>query len=226
VDLTFVSFKWRQLGFPTVYTAQHVNRWAAQVRRHHKGEARFLCCTDDPAGIDSSIDIVDIGPDDGLCNPHGAAFPNCYRRLRLWAPDAGAVFGHRFVLMDLDCAVVGNLTPLFTRPEPVVLWRDPGYPRQPYNGGFYMLSAGARPQVWTKFRGRESIASARKYIGSDQAWMALALSHREAVWTEKDGVLSWKKHVRSLRSLPPHARIVFFHGREKPWDVGMPAWAA
>jgi hypothetical protein len=223
--LTFVAYKWRQPGLRTVYTAEHVNRWAHQVRLGYRGPARFVCITDDGEGIQPGIDVVPLWDDCAeLANPNGVKFPNCHRRLRMWGSDAHdlihAEYGARVVLMDLDCTVVGDLTPLFDRPEDVVLWRDPGHNQgQPYNGGFIMLRLGSRPHVWDAFAGAESIrrAATLGYRGSDQAWLALALGHGEATWTPADGVLSYRRDA--ARGVPEHARIIMHHGLPKPWDV-------
>ena len=218
--LSFVSFLWRQPGYPTVYTADHVNRWAGMIRRHYSAPHRLICVTDDMAGIGPGIEIVrplrahaDIG------NPHGIQFPSCYRRLRIWADDAGVTFGSRIVLLDLDCTITGDLRPLLDRDDDVVLWRDPGWPAQPYNGGMILLRAGSRPQVWREFDPAFAATSRQLgFKGSDQAWIAHCLGPGEAVWTADDGVLSFKRDVLRAGRLPGHARIVLFHGRIKPWN--------
>lgn len=223
--LTFVTFLWRQPGYHTAYGAEHVRRWAKMVRKHYRREKRLVLVTDEPGEYGRGIEVVPLWDDcASLANPHGQNFPSCYRRLRLWAPDAGQVFGERILLMDLDCTVLGNLSPLVDRTEDVVFWRDPGYPQQPYNGGMILMRAGSRPQVWSQFAGEDSIRRARAagYKGSDQAWIAFCLGSKEAVWTAADGVVSWKRDLR--RGEPrPGDRVVMFHGTHKPWHDSVPA---
>lgn len=218
--LSFVSFLWRQSGYPVTYTAEHVNRWAGMIRRHYPAPHRLICVTEEPIGIEAGVEIVrPLRELADLSNPHGVQFPSCYRRLRIWAPDAHITFGPRIVLLDLDCTILDDLRPLLDRPEDVVLWRDPGYPAQPYNGGMVMLRAGARPQVWESFDPTFATRSRQLGLkGSDQAWIAHCLGPHEAVWTAADGVLSYKRDVRRLGRVPEHARVVMFHGRFKPWD--------
>lgn len=223
--LTFVSFLWRQPGYHTAYGAEHVRRWAAMIRKHYRAPRRIVLVTDQPGDF-GDIETLPLWDDfGGMVNPHGPALPSCFRRLRIWTPDAAELFGERLVLMDLDCSILGDLEPLLDRREDVVLWRDPSYPIQPYNGGMILLRTGSRPRVWTEFRGEESAreAHARGFKGSDQAWIAHALGRNEAVWTaEADGVVSWKKHLR--RGLPrPSDRVVMFHGVDKPWHSHVPA---
>lgn len=221
--LTFVAFKWRQSGYPITYTAAHANGWARAMRHYYRGPARFVVVTDDATGITEAEAIPLWRDHAGLGNPHGTAFPSCYRRLRLFAPDAANLIGaERFVVCDLDAMPTQDITPLFERREDFVIWRDPMAPRQPYNGGLWMLRAGSRPQVWERFSGEASIAEARGagYVGSDQAWIAKALGKSEAVWTASDGVLSFKRDVMARRINPLTGRLVMFHGRQfKPWTV-------
>lgn len=221
--LTFVAFKWSQPGYPTQYSARHVNRWVAMVRRFYTGPKRFVLVTDDPEGVDPIVRIVPLWDDySRMRNRHGDKYPACHRRLRIWAADAADLIGERIVMMDLDCSIVGSLNPLLDRDEDVVLWRDPNPPTQ-YNGGLVLLRAGSRPQVWEQFKGAETAIAAASFRGSDQAVLSLLLGPGEAVWTDADGVLSFKKHVRG-RPVPANARVVLFHGRPKPWDATVPEW--
>lgn len=192
------------------------------VVRHYPAPHRFLCVTNDPAGIDPDIEIIPDRADFAdLKSPHGGNNPACYRRLRLFHPDAAATFGERIVSLDLDTVIVGDLRPLWDRPEPFVGWTDPLYPQQ-LCGSMLLLTAGAKRMVWNLFDPATSPAQAAHagYRGSDQAWISYCLP-RDARWTAADGVLSWRK----LNGwLPEGARIVFFHGARKPWDAGMPEW--
>ncbi len=152
-----------------------------------------------------------------MASPHGLAAPSCFRRLRLFGPDAASVFGERFVSLDLDAVAVADLKPLWDRPEAFVGWRDPMRPRQ-LNGSMMLLRAGMRPAVWSEFDPTRSPAQALRsgFRGSDQGWISLKL-HGENRWSATDGVLSFKMDVLG-RGLPEGARIVFFHGQPKPWS--------
>ena len=222
--LTFISFLWVQPGYHTRYTDEHARRWARMIRRHYAGDHRIVLVTDE-TGDYGDIEVQPLGTvHSELANPHGPGLPSCYRRLCIWAPDAAKRFGDRMLLLDLDCTILRDLSPLVNRSDDVVFWRDPSYPIQPYNGGMILLRAGSRPQVWDRFLGEASIREASRagYKGSDQAWISHCLGRNESVWTSSDGVVSWK---RDLRRGPPRAgdRVVMFHGKDKPWHEGMPA---
>ncbi len=222
--LTFVCWKWKpQPGYRSQFTATHVNVLAAMIARHYRRPHRVICVTDDAEGIDQAIGIETLWPDHGrLQSPHGPKNPSCYRRLKIFSAEARRMFGERFVSLDLDCVITGDLVPLFERREDIVLWGDTN-PHTYYNGGLLLMSAGAREQVWTGFDPATSPAQARKLgqFGSDQAWIGACLGPDEARWTRKDGVYSYRMHVArppSRGRLPAGARIVLFHGAVDPWS--------
>lgn len=217
--LNVITFLWG-----TKYNASHVNRLARLVRTYYPAPHRFLCITDDPRGIECET-RPGFGDFIGVPSPHGPAFPACYRRLRLFHPDAAQWFGDRFVSLDLDWTIHADLRPLWGRPEPFVALRDPLYGhRGQYCGAMLMLTAGAMPQVWERFRpdGGPRVARARGFRGSDQAWISYA-APGAPTWTTADGVYSYKVDCR--KGLPAGARMVNFHGQSKPWTCGQ-LWAA
>lgn len=214
--LTFVCFLWQQQGYHTAYTDAHVRRWASMINKHYRGNHRFVVITDLPGDYGSCEVMVPPVKID-IANPHGEAFPSCYRRLWLWSDEA-KILGDRICLMDLDCTIHADITDLMNKKEDVTFWRDPSYPIQPYNGGMILIKTGARTQVWDEFDGQRSINKARAqgYKGSDQAWIAYVLDKHESVWSAFDGIHSWKRDLR--RGLPRRdTRITMFHGRDKPW---------
>jgi hypothetical protein len=56
--LTVLTWLWLQEGGRTAYRAEHVNAWAAMVRRNLSLPHRIACVTDMPDGIAASIDII------------------------------------------------------------------------------------------------------------------------------------------------------------------------
>lgn len=220
--ISVVVFKWRKPGYRSRFTAEHVNTMASMVRRHYRHPHRFICITDDPVGLDERIEAFPMWKDHlDLLNPtFGKRGPNCYPRLRAFSRDFREIAGDRFVCLDLDAVIVGDLTPLWHRPEDFVIW-ECGRNGQ-FNGSMWMMSAGARSQVWDDFDPVTSPKKASKSgaRGSDQGWIWYKLKgNREAVWRPSDGVLSFRDDLASGRkALPPHARIVFFWGLPKPWD--------
>lgn len=222
--LTVVTWKWKPLpGYRSQFGPDTVNVLQRMVARHYPHPHRFVCVTDDATGIDPSVEIVPLWKDLGdLPAPHGVARgPSCYRRLKAFAADAGDLFGGRFVSLDLDTVVVGDLTPLWHRPEDFVIWGDTN-PRNLYNGSMWLMTAGARRHVWDRFNPKtapDQVRAAGRY-GSDQGWLSTVLGPNEARWTTQDGVYSYRNDLAADRlKLPSNARIVFFHGHQDPWGT-------
>lgn len=218
--ISVICWKWRApANYRSQFTARHVDILASMVRRNYRAPHRFICVTDSPDGIDSSIEIVPLWNDLAhIQSPHGPGNPACYRRLKAFSVEAAAVFGQRFVSMDLDTVIVDDLAPIFDRPEDFVIWGDTN-PTTPYNGGLFMMTAGARRQVWETFDPEKSPTVARKmgYFGSDQAWIGACLGPKEAMWTKADGVYSYRNEIARRGELPANARVISFHGQHDPW---------
>lgn len=212
--ITVLTWLWRQEGGRTAYTASHVNIWADMVRRHLKQPHRLACVTDIPEGIASHVEIIPPPHEfeDIRIPTWKEARPQCLRRLTMFRPDAGQTFGERFVCMDLDCCISAPLDPLFDTAADFKIFKGTA-PDRPYNGSIFMLRAGARPQVYTDFTPQGAVDAGKRFVGSDQAWIAHCLGPKEAVWDHRDGVCWWQGRE------PQDARILFFPGHAKPWEL-------
>ncbi len=207
-------------GYRSQFDAAKVNVLFRMVRRNYAHPIRTICVTDIPNGLDSSVEVVPAWNDFAdIPSPHGAHNPSCYRRLRAFHPEIGSVFGKRFVSIDLDTVIVGDVAPLWERPEDFIAWNETD-PRSFYNGSMVMMTAGARPQVWQKFDPKTSpqATKAAGRFGSDQGFISFVLGRGEATWGANDGVYSFRLHVEKQGNvLPDNARIVMFHGGN-PWS--------
>ncbi len=231
--LSVVTWLWATPGFRSAYTAEHVNAIYRSVRKHYLWEFRPVCVTDMPQGLAADVHVVPLWDDFRTLTPPGGdrGHPACYGRLRAYAPEMRELLGPRFVSIDLDAVIVGDITPLWVRPEPFVIW-EPGVMRgrrakqQSWNGSMWMMDAGAHPRVWDKFTGQQAArrATAIGFSGNDQGWMQYVIKDAP-VWTPEDGVLSYSQMFRAekVETLPEHARIVFFNGKRKPWDADVRA---
>lgn len=222
--LCFVAWRWKPpIGYRSVFSPDTVYALKAMLDRHYHKPHRLICVTDEPDALPGieTIPLWDWGG--GIKSPIGRSYPSCYRRLRVFAPDAGEMFGDRLVSIDLDTVIVGDVTPLFDRPEDFVIWNSSDFPKQQYCGSLWMLRTGTRPQVYTEFKPETSPAQSWRagYRGSDQAWINYMIPN-EAMWTKTDGVVSYRKDVaKSGNRLPPDTRIVNFHGKHDPWGKHM-----
>lgn len=221
--LTFVSWRWQPpRGYRSTFGPETVYALREMIQRHYQGPFRFVCVTDNPKEL-PGIETIPLWSDlADMPSPLGHSYPSCYRRLKVFAPDAGETFGPRIVSIDLDVVIVRDITPLFDRPEDFVIWGESDFPgRQHYCGSLWMLRTGTRPRVWTEFNPQTAPKLARKAgaRGSDQAWLSYILGNKEATWSRKDGVYSYRKWIAHRNNeLPADARIAIFHGKHDPWS--------
>ncbi len=223
MTLTFVSWRWQPpQGYRSTFGPETVYALRDMLARHCAIPHRFVCVTDQPQALPGIETIPLWNECSQMHSPIGRSYPSCYRRLKLFAKDAGGVPGDRLVSIDLDTVIVGDVTPLFSRTEDFVIWGETDFPKtQWYCGSLWMLTKGKRPQVWSQFNEQTSPGIAMKAgcRGSDQGWIAYVLGKHEATWGRNDGVYSFRKHISKVPSyaLPEGARLVAFHGKEDPW---------
>lgn len=220
--LTFICFKWAPpLDYRSQFGPESVRALQRMIATHYPLPHRFVCITDDVAGLDG-IETMALWSDYAqVPNPSGTRNPSCYRRLKVFSAEARDWFGDRLVCMDLDTVIVGDLRPLFDRPEDFVIWGQTDFPKtQWYNGSLWMLRTGTRTKVWTEFDPKTSpqLAHRAGKRGSDQGWFSYILGPKEATWSMKDGVYSYRVHIRPNGGvLPENARFIAFHGHRDPW---------
>lgn len=220
--ISVVCFKWHKPGYRSAFNAVHVNTLYSMVRRWYPYPFRFICITDDPSGISPEIECAPLWRDFmNLKNPTWPTIaPNCYPRLRTFSKEFERLAGKRFVCIDLDVVITGDLTPLWSRPEDFVIYASAKSSNH-YNGSMWMMTAGCRSRVWEDFDPIESpkLANRAGNNGSDQGWIQYRLGKKEAIWTVKDGIYSYRGDMKfSQKFVPENARIVVFHGIPKPWD--------
>jgi hypothetical protein len=219
--ITFVCWRWKPtLGYRSTFGPETVYALREMIDRHYTQPYRFVCVTDRPKDL-PGIETIELWNDFAdVKSALGRSYPSCYRRLKLFAPDAGDTFGARVVSIDLDMVIVRDITSLFDRPEDFVIWGESDFKTQKYNGSLWMLRTGTRTQAWTAFDPVTSPTLAAKSgsRGSDQGWLNYILGTKEATWGRADGVFSFRKHIQPAGgSLPESARVVAFHGQKDPW---------
>lgn len=207
-DFKVVAWKWGSM-----YGPDHVHRLRNMVARHLRLDHEFVLITDNAAGIDPSIRVIPLWndlKDEGYC----------MRRLKAFMPEMREIIGPRFVWLDLDIVIVGDVTPLFDCAADFKISGVELRP-QPYNGSIVLMNAGARPQVFRDYdRSRhERARTEKRYGGSDQRWIAEILGENEETWTEADGIYNWRDHIApeppdgTGGALPENARIIVMNSR-------------
>lgn len=220
MTLTVLTWLWQQPGGRAHFTAMHVNIWAAMLRRHCTLDIDLACVTATPKGIDPSVRIITPpGEWEGLqTSKWKGGRPSCYRRIAMFRPDAARLFGERFACMDLDVCIGANIDAILRRREDFVICGPSQQGnRWIYNGSLMLMTAGCRARVYEKFTPERAEEASRRFVGSDQAWIAYSLGKGEATFGADDGVVRW--------GMDPGA-MMFFPGNVKPWDVITDPWVA
>lgn len=126
--------------------------------------------------------------------------------------------------MDLDTSVVGDLTPLLDAAleHDFIALRNP-LPTPSRFGSGLMAWRGDMSHVYARFRQDPDMHMRRcttQKLWGDQGF--LSEDHPDpALWQDlfPSQVLSWKVECR--QGIPATARVVYFHGKPRPWDIGM-----
>ena len=223
--VTVLTWLWKQENSRFLYAAEHVNTWAEQVLRNTTLPVKLACVTDMPEGIDWNIRIIPL-PDDGFDRIRVSSweetkgFPQCFRRISMFSPNAAEIFGERFVCMDLDMIITGNIDHIFGCVSDFKIMRGTNIGKRPYNGGLMAMSAGCRSHVYNKFSPSGASRACKMFAGSDQAWISYCLGWCEEVFNfEEDGVaFLFRNKIREFMETPElleQMRIGFFPGEPK-----------
>lgn len=215
--LTIVTWLWKTTGWRTGYGAEHVNTLQRMVAANLSIPHVFKCFTDMPEGIDCETYPLWASPP---TDTHKTK-PNCYRRLKAFGTELRPFLGEKFVSLDLDCVICGDITPILDKKDDFLILEGSS---SPYNGSMWMMKTGSRKKVWDDFSPQSSpiIAAQQKtpqgrpYYGSDQAWISYKIPG-EKTWSKKDGIYQYVYDIKD-KPFPNDARIIFYAGAEKPWS--------
>ncbi|MGV1795315.1 hypothetical protein [Rhizobium sp. A37_96] len=130
--------------------------------------------------------------------------------------------------MDLDTSVVGDLGDIAAINQ-LALMRDIYRPEGLQSSIMYLPEA-ARRQIWAEWIDRPQHWMDIYQKGGDQAFLERFWLNNAGRWQDllSGQIVSWKSHVRQALyddesgngSIPSEARVVIFHGKPRPWDIG------
>ncbi len=181
------------------YSWQHVERLRRQCLRFARG-AEFMCLSDDPRGTPLQHD-----------------WPGWWAKMEMFRLPGPCLY------MDLDTTITGDLQPLLdvAKKAGFVTLRDFNAPQREVQSS---LMAWACDMRWLYERFAED--PARHMAENDEPrWWGdqgfIERNTRPEFWQNvlPGACVSWKKHCAN--GLPFGARVVVFHGRPRPWEVGM-----
>lgn len=131
------------------------------------------------------------------------------------------------LMVDLDTVFLKTLEILPEHKDEMLVIRDPWkdgsrFPER-LGGGFMYLPAWARRILWDDFvkRGPENVIS--EFGGDDQPYLHSLFSDKALRFQDHylDEVVSYKVHVKGV-GLQEDNKVVYFHGKPRPWDVKEP----
>lgn len=219
--IKFVCWRWTPpTGYRSKFEPKTIAILHSMIARNYKGPFEMICVTDQPREVPAGVTAIQLWDDWAkLPSPHGRGYPSCYRRLKMFSAELAHVFGPRFVSIDLDVVITGDITKLFSIDKDFKMYGDTAR-GTPYNGSLIYNRVGTRSQLWDKFDPLTSPRRGRQlgFIGSDQAWIGACLGPKEPKFTASDGVYSYRNELLPRGGhLPQLAKIVVFHGHYDPW---------
>jgi hypothetical protein len=227
-----ICMKWGRL-----YGPDYVNNLRAGVARHLARPHRFVCFTDDDAGLHAEVEALPLPP---LGLPEGHR-DRRWQKLAVFRKDLGDLQGTALFL-DLDLVVVDSLEPFFEEPGRFLIIRDDDLFRlKPLrrlnperdrflhsvgNSSVFRFEVGAHQDILDAYLAGPAAATAAYEIS--QQFQSAQLAKRGLLQYWPSGwCVSFKNHCvpRHLKSylsdptVPPGAKIVVFAGTPKMSDV-------
>ena len=207
------------------YGPEYVNRLYGMVRRNLQGAFRFICLTDDNAGIHSEVECFPIP---SLALPAGIP-ERGWNKLTTFSAELCDTYGLRgtALFLDVDVVVTGSLDEFFTHPGEFLIIHDYKRPwRITGNSSVYRFELGAHPDVLAYFR--EHFAEIRQQFRNEQAYLSDFL-HKQgklAYWPahwcpsfKYHCIPAWPANYWKPPFVPADARIIIFHGECNPPDA-------
>lgn len=197
--VTFLMVKWG-----TKFSAGYANILHDMVRRNLPPDfpARFVCFTDNGAGLHAGIEVRDLPP--GVIG--------WWNKLYLFK---AGLFpeGERLFYLDLDTAITGDVSAIAAYAGEFATLRD-FYNLAGYNSSLMLWRAGFGAEIWQSF----AAAGYPDIPGGDQAWIDRTAPGADVLQDMFPGaIVSFKQGA--LMELPPGVRIVCFHGQPRPHEV-------
>ncbi|PKO70567.1 MAG: glycosyltransferase [Betaproteobacteria bacterium HGW-Betaproteobacteria-16] len=209
------------------YGPEYVNKLHSMVGRNLKRPFRFVCLTDDAAGIDPQIEVKPIPAIgfDEFDQRKPWTFAHGWLKLTSFASPLYDLQG-RTLFLDLDIVILDSLDPFFEQKGEFIVIREWDKTDGTGNTSAYIYTIGAHTDALDHLKNNypASIADVR----NEQEFITGYLSRQGKLsyWPEA-WCRSFKRHClrRGLMGwfappvIPPGARIIAFHGKPNPPDA-------
>jgi hypothetical protein len=220
---TIICMKWG-----TLYGVEYVNRLYNMAKRNTDRPLRFVCFTDDPAGMDSGVEAL---PLPSMELPERARWDG-WRKLSVWQPELSGITGD-VLYLDIDLVLTGSIDAFFDfEPERsfcvIENWTQVG--QKIGNTSVFRFRVGAHPYIFHRFED-----DPEPYLGKyriEQIYISREISEMVFWPTEwcasfKHTLLPrWPLNFIKAPPLPADTRVVAFTGRPNPDESRDGIWPA
>lgn len=217
------------------YSADYVNILYRSVKRHLPRHFRFVCVTDDPAGLLKGIRVESI-PENPLPDNYSMrekGWPNEFLKLVVLRDGFAGLIGPTLFL-DLDIVILRDIACFFdympgnnciihnwVESRKTILSARPDIG----NSSVFRFEAGKSDYIYQTFLREVEEATDPRCYPTGQAFLTYAME--ECYWWPEAWLASYKRHCRPSFPLnffkaprrPPQARILVFHGAPKPHEA-------
>ena len=201
------------------FSAEYVNRLYAMVSRNLSSPFRFVCFTENSAGIRDEVEIQGL-PELDL--PAGAP-ERGWRKLTVFKKDFGGLSGTTLFL-DLDVVIVGSLDDFFSHSGDFLIAHDKKNPnKQEGNSSIFRFEIGQYPQILQYFE--QNSALVKSQVRHEQAYLSREMHKlgKLEYWPDEwvpsfkyRCCPSWLKSWLQAPSIPAGAKVILFHGLPNP----------
>lgn len=184
------------------YTPEHVIRLRDQLLEFLP-DIKFICFSDVKI---RGVDVV----------PHWGKWPGWWSKMNMFHP---MVRGD-LLYFDLDTSIVGDLSEI-AKTKQLTLMRDVYRPHG-LQSSMMLLPEKVRAPVWLHWLKNPAGYMMSYKRGGDQEYLELHWLDRAVRWQDilPGQVVSYKGDKIKRNGTPEDARVVIFHGKPRPWEVG------
>jgi hypothetical protein len=212
------------------YGPRYVNILSRMVARNLSRPHRFICFTDDPTGLDKSIEVLPLP----ACKMPDRPKTEAWAKIGLFNP-AIPIRGTTLFL-DLDLVITAAIDPFFEVAGDFCIihnWTHPD--RRIGNSSVFRFEPGAHNNVYDEFNANPDFIVSQ--FRNEQIFVSSRIDREVGLtWWPAEYCKSFTKHSLPRGSLkffkssrvPENCRILVFHGSPNPaeaarnWRYGKP----
>jgi hypothetical protein len=192
------------------FSADYAKKLFLAIRYNSRLATRIVCVTDQPECPGERVDL-----------PEELCLQGWWWKVWLFSPEFRAIVPERFVYIDLDTIITGQIDFLAGYTGKLAMLEDFYMIPPGYGSGVMLVGEGFGEHIWTEFKYPDSCER-----WGDQVWIAKTarceIDKLQNLYPGK--LVSYKVHCREAQMPPAGAAIVCFHGRPRPDQVTDEVW--